>query len=108
MIDETGCDGVMVARGGLGNPWIFGEIEEYLKTGKPPKEISLTEKKKTLKKHLTYIDQLKSISAPGKVGFMRKVAIWYLKSIPGASDMRARITRETKSCQDILEIVMEI
>jgi tRNA-dihydrouridine synthase B len=108
MLDETGCDGVMVARGGLGNPWIFNEIEEYIKTGKSPKEISLAERKNTLKKHLDYIDQYKSISARGKIGFMRKVAIWYLKSIPGAPDLRARITRETKSCQDILKIVMEI
>ncbi len=108
MLDETGCDGILVARGALGNPWIFKEIEEYLRSGKSPKEISLSEKKKTLKKHLDYIDQYKSMSAPGKVGFMRKVAIWYLKSIPYTSNLRARITREAKSCQDILKIVLEI
>jgi len=108
MLDETGCDGILVARGALGNPWIFKEIEEYIKTGKPPKEISLPEKKKVLKQHLDYIDRYKSISASGKAGFMRKVAIWYLKNIPSASNLRARVTRETKSCQDILKIVMEI
>lgn len=108
MLDETGCDGVMVARGGLGNPWIFREIEEYLDTGRPPKEIPLSERKSVLKKHLNYLDKYKSISPAGKIGFMRKVAIWYLKNISGASDLRARITRETKSCQDILKIVSEI
>jgi tRNA-dihydrouridine synthase B len=108
MLDETGCDGVLVARGSLGNPWIFKEIEEYLKTGKPPKEIPLSERKKTLQKHLGYINEYKSVSPAGKVGFMRKVAIWYLKNISAAANLRARITRETKSCQDILKIVMEI
>ena len=108
MLDETGCDGILVARGALGNPWIFKEIKEYIETGKSSKEISLAEKKNALKKHLDYIDKYKSISASGKVGYMRKVAIWYLKNIPSASNLRARITRETKSCQDILKIVMEI
>lgn len=108
MFDETGCDGILVARGALGNPWIFGEIDEYIETGESSKKISLAERKRTLKEHLDYIDKYKSISPSGKVGFMRKVAIWYLKSIPAASNLRARITRETKSCQDILKIVMEI
>ena len=108
MFDETGCDGILVARGALGNPWIFNEIEEYINTGKSSKEISLAERKKALKKHLDYIDKYKTISPSGKAGFMRKVAIWYLKNIPSASNLRARITRETKSYQDILKIVMEI
>lgn len=109
MLDETGCDGILVARGALGNPWIFKEIEEYIKTGKFNKEISLEEKKKALIKHLEYIDKYKSIrSAAGKTGFMRKVAIWYLKSIPGASNLRAQITRETKSCQDLVKIIVDI
>lgn len=109
MFDETGCDGILAARGALGNPWIFREIEEYIRTGTPsPERISLEEKKEALKKHLDYIDRYKSISASGKAGFMRKVVIWYLKNIPGASDLRARITREAKTCQDIFKIVMAI
>ena len=108
MLDKTGCDGILVARGALGNPWIFREIEEHLKTGKSLEETSLEEKKKVLKKHLDYIDKYKSMSVFGKVGFMRKVAIWYLKNVHGASDLRARITREAKSYQDILKIIVEI
>ncbi len=36
MFDETGCDGVAIARGALGNPWIFRETAEFLKTGIVP------------------------------------------------------------------------
>ena len=36
MMEDTGCDGVMLARGALGNPWIYREVEQYLETGTLP------------------------------------------------------------------------
>lgn len=108
MLDRTGCDGILVARGSLGNPWIFNEIDEYINTGKASKKISQNEIIKTLKRHLEYIDKYKSISHAGKIGFMRKIAIWYLKNIPNASNLRARITKEAKSYPDLLKIIVEI
>ena len=55
MFDETGCDGVAVARGALGNPWIFRETIEYLKNGVPPCRPSVHEIAQTMKKHLALL-----------------------------------------------------
>src|SRR6185503_2853350 len=44
MIEDTGCDGVMLARGALGNPWIYREVEQYLETGAIPPPPSVAEK----------------------------------------------------------------
>lgn len=104
MFDETACDGILIARGALGNPWIFRQIEEYLKSGCIHKEVSMEEKKKALNKHLSYIDRYRDMSASGKTGFMKKVAIWYLKSIPRASRLREKIT-SAKSYEEILKTV---
>lgn len=96
MFDETGCDGILVARGALGNPWIF--------QGKNVEDVSIEEKKKVLKKHLAYVDKYKDISQHGKIGFMRKVAIWYLKSLPHASRLREKIT-SAKTYDDLVSVI---
>ena len=104
MFDETGCDGILVARGALGNPWIFKDIEGYLTNGKIPEEVTIEEKKKALKQHLHYVDKHKDISPKGKIGFMRKVAIWYLKNLPRASVLRGKIT-SAKSYDELINVI---
>ena len=107
MFDETACDGILVARGALGNPWIFAQLDDYLKNGKIPGEVTIEEKKKVLKKHLTYIDKYRQMSEHGKVGFMKKVSIWYLKSAPRASRLRERIV-SAKTYEGILSTISSI
>ena len=51
MIDETGCDAVMIGRGTLGNPWIIKQCVEYLEDGTLPQKATLEEKMEMLKKH---------------------------------------------------------
>lgn len=104
MFDETGCDGIMVARGALGNPWIFSSIEHHLSTGAPGRAPSLRERKAVLKKHLSYVDTFKDMVGHSKVGFMRKVSLWYLRGFPDAASVRSRIT-SAKSLDAILEII---
>ena len=92
MLDETGCDGVLVARGALGNPWIFTEIAEYLKTGQICPAPSLDIKKMVLKKHIAAIEELKESGPKGKAGYMRKVVFWYLKGFPDAAKVRSKVS----------------
>jgi tRNA-dihydrouridine synthase B len=107
MFDETGCDGILVARGAFGNPWIFKDIEGFLKNGREPKPVSIETKKKALIKHLSYIDKYKDVSEHGKLGFMRKNAIWYLRSIPHAARARSEIG-SAGSYADLLAVINNI
>jgi len=98
MIDETNCDGILAARGALGNPWIFC---------KEPTMPSLAEKIKTLKKHLSYIEKYSELAKPHKIGFMGKVMMWYLKGIPCATRAREEICK-AKSYQELLNLLQNI
>lgn len=46
MLEETGCDAVMIGRGVLGNPWLIKQCVEYLENGKLPESVSSKEKSK--------------------------------------------------------------
>lgn len=93
MFDETSCDGICVARGALGNPWIFKEIDQYLKNGTKPVPPSIDERLKVLKKHLGYMARYTDYPKDHIVGPMRKVALWYIREFPTARKMRESITR---------------
>lgn len=104
MFDETLCDGVFVARGAFGNPWIFSEIEEYLKSGSSPAKPGLPQRLETLKRHLAYIEEYNDSRSSGKVGIMRKVALWYLKGFPSAPETRAQVS-VVKSYEKMIELI---
>ncbi len=104
MLDETGCSGILVARGAFGNPWIFRDIENYLKHGRIAKKPKLAAKKRVLKKHLSYIEKYKEMRLSNKIGLMGEVATWYLKGIPNASKIRDQIHR-TRSYEELDKLI---
>lgn len=97
MIGETGCDGILVARGALGNPWIF----------KDERPVSIEERKQALKKHLAYIEKYKDAGSRGNAGYMRKTVIWYLKGFALAASIRAKVSLVT-SYEKMIKLIDNI
>ena len=89
MLDETGCDMVMVARGALGNPWIFRELVSLWKYGEKIDKPSDKERIKMLVRHLDGLVELKG--ERNAVMELRKHVGWYTKGIRGASALRRRV-----------------
>ena len=91
MFDETGCDAVTVARGALGNPWIFREIKEYIEKGKVLERPCVEDIIKTMKSHL----KLSSDFYGSKRGLahFKKFFIWYTRSFEGVKPLRNEISR---------------
>jgi tRNA-dihydrouridine synthase B len=79
MFDETGCDSIIVARGALGNPWIFRQIDYYLKNGKTIRGPSVSELKKVIKKHLVLCCRFYGENI-GVLKF-RKHLSWYVRGL---------------------------
>ena len=90
MFDETGCDGVLVARGALGNPWIFRELEEYFKRGAIPARPGVAAISDVMSRHLRLsVDFHKE--RVGVVSF-RKFFIWYTWGHNGVRNLRQHAT----------------
>ena len=89
MLDETGCDGVMVGRAAQGNPWIFHQIEQYLETGKEPEPITAKERYDTILEHARLMVEYKGEYLA--VREMRKHIAWYTTGLHGSSKFRNAI-----------------
>ena len=87
----TGCDGIMIGRGGLGNPWIFRNIREALEGGPARPEPSIEEKKKAVLRHFEL--ELKYRDERMAVLHMRRIACWYFKNTPGVAEFRGAVNR---------------
>ena len=88
MIKETGCDGVMIGRGALGNPWIFENVINLFE-GREMREISVNETVDVALAHLKLMIEDKGERAG--IAESRKHLGWYMKGIRGASELRNRI-----------------
>jgi tRNA-dihydrouridine synthase B len=92
MMDETGCDGVMIARAIQGYPWIFREARQYLETGLAPAHPSHEERQAIMLRHLN--DMVTLIGEHIGVREMRKHLCWYTKGLHGAAEFRTTINHQ--------------
>ena len=89
MLEYTGVDGIMIGRGAMGNPWIFEQIEHYLRTGEKLSKPTSQEKYEILKEHIEL-----DIREKGEIvalNEMRKHISWYTKNMKDASAFRNEI-----------------
>jgi len=104
MLDETGCDLIMVGRGVLGNPWLVGDINNYLEKGVLPRIRTCREKVDMCLKHINYLSQIK----PEKLVCLeiRNHIAWYLKGLKNSNIVKEKVYQATK-VYDIINILKE-
>jgi nifR3 family TIM-barrel protein len=89
MVAETGCDGVVVGRGCLGRPWLFGDLEAAF-AGRPlPAPPSLGQVAATMRRHAVLLQGHMGVDKG--IRDMRKHIAWYLKGFPVGSEVRRRL-----------------
>ena len=110
MMQETGCDAVMIGRGAQGNPWIFERTNHYLRTGELRPEPTYLERLDMLLKHFELLCRYKG-AALG-VREIRTHAGWYMRGMPEATYWRNRVNtihtvesfkKELSTYRDVLE-----
>ncbi len=98
MLEETGCDAVMIGRGVLGNPWVIKECVNYLEKGSLPTFISAQEKINMLKEHFSYLIEDKSEKAA--LLEIRSHALWYVKGLKSSATIKNQIC----NCSSVTEM----
>ena len=94
---ETGCDGVMIGRGAIANPWIFKQTKHYLEFGEHMPEPGIEEKIRLCIEHLKlnvrYKDEKYGVQT------FRKHYVGYLKGLPNIAPVRSELMRYTMMAQ---------
>lgn len=103
MLEETGCDGIMVARGALGNPWIFGNIISRFEG--TDEHIPSTEERIAMA--LRHAEMLIKENPVSGLAESRKHLAWYIKGIPGAAAVRSAVMTCT-SFDRVRELMMSL
>lgn len=105
LMEETGCDMVMIGRGALGRPWVFSQINAYLEHEVLLPDPTVTEKMFVMLKHIEKLCEYKG----ERVGIReaRKHAAWYTKGLHGAANYRARIGL-INSVEELRQIALEL
>ena len=104
MLEETGCDAVMIGRASLGNPWLIKECVDYLENGTIPKEVSIKEKLDMIRYNIKEL-----IKEKGEfVGILelRTQIMYYLKGLPNTKELKLDICK-CKYEDELLKVLDE-
>ena len=105
MMEETGCDAVMIARGAKGNPFIFREIKHYMETGILSEKPDINEIVETLLRHADL--QLAEKGEYTAVREMRKHFAWYTQGLPGSAGLRREVN-EIENYDDLKKLIIKV
>lgn len=102
LMDETGCDGIMIGRASRGNPWIFKQITQYLDTGVKPEKPSWDEVVAMVEKHSKLMLEHKG----EYIGMreMRKHVAWYTAGYPNSAKLRNAVN-EVETFDQMIELI---
>jgi len=97
----SGCDGVMLGRGALGNPWIYQEVEAALGAAPTPPKPTLAQRKAVALRHL----ELQARYDAHPVGPLRRILCWYFRDAPGAAAFRGRM-HQAQSLEEMRDLIV--
>ncbi len=104
MLEETGCDAVMIGRGVLGNPWLIKECVSYLENNQILEPVSFIEKVNMMKRHYKLLLEDKNEKAA--LLEIRSFIIWYLKGMPKSKEIKNQIC-QSKTSEEMFNIIEE-
>ena len=102
MLEQTGCDALMMARGTRGNPWLFAQIKAYLKTGSLLPKPSFDEVHEMILRHAGMLADFKGETIG--IREMRKQVAWYTTGYPGSSKLRNHVN-EIETMDDLKKLL---
>ena len=105
MLEETGCDGIMIGRGAQGNPWIFPRILHYMKTGETLPAPSKEQVCEMILRHARMLLDYKGEYTG--IREMRKHVAWYTAGFPHSAKLRSRVN-EVQSVEELERILEEL
>jgi nifR3 family TIM-barrel protein len=100
MFEETGCDGVMVGRAALSNPWIFQQIGQFAATG----SYSTPNQQDRYQMIRTYFSMLMDRGAPDVVGRMKQFATYFTHGVRDGAQLRARIHHSKEAVEIVAQV----
>ena len=104
LVQETGCDGIMVGRAAQGNPWIFKQITHYLDTGEILPKPTLEDVKTMIVRHAQL--QIRYKGEITAMREMRKHVAWYTAGYPHSAKLRAAVN-EIETMDELLKMIAE-